>query len=107
MKTEDLKNIMQMAWRFWRTTRQAFAECLKLAWLNFNLKRRMAKEVVRFYFRKVDGSLREAWGTLRCDMVPAISSNDNRKKNDTVQTYFDTEKGEWRCFKRLNLCAVV
>lgn len=107
MKTEDLKNIMQMAWRFWRTTRQAFAECLKLAWLNFNLKRRMAKEVVRFYFRKVDGSLREAWGTLRSDVVPAISSNDNRKKNDTVQTYFDTEKGEWRCFKRLNLCAVV
>lgn len=107
MKTEDLKNIMQMAWRFWRTTRQAFAECLKLAWLNFNLKRRMAKEVVRFYFRKVDGSLREAWGTLRGDLVPAISSNDNRKKNDTVQTYFDTEKGEWRCFKRLNLCAVV
>lgn len=106
MKANDLKNIMSMAWRFWRTTRQAFGECLKLAWRNFNLKRRMATEVVRFYFRKIDGSLREAWGTLRSDIVPAISGNDQRKKNETIQVYFDTEKNEWRCFKLLNLAAL-
>ena len=106
MKTADLKNIMSMAWRFWRTTRQAFSECLKLAWRNFNLKRRMASEVVRFYFRKIDGSLREAWGTLRSDIVPAISGDNTRKKSETVQVYFDTEKNEWRCFKLLNLAAI-
>lgn len=106
MKTEDLKNIMQMAWRFWRTPRQAFAECLKLAWRNFNLKRRMAKEVVRFYFRKIDGSLREAWGTLRSDIVPSITGENSRKKSETVQVYFDTEKNEWRCYKLLNLAAI-
>ena len=106
MKTADLKIIMSMAWRFWRTTRQAFAECLKLAWRNFNLKRRMASEVVRFYFQKVDGSLREAWGTLRSDIVPTVSGNDTRKKSETVQVYFDTEKNEWRCYKLLNLAAI-
>jgi hypothetical protein len=106
MKANDLKNIMSMAWRFWRTTRQAFSECLKLAWRNFNLKRRMASEVVRFYFRKIDGSLREAWGTLRSDIVPAISGENSRRKNETVQAYFDTEKNEWRCFKMLNLAAI-
>lgn len=103
MKTTDLSNIMRMAWRFYYTTRRAFAECLKLAWRNFNLVRRMHTEVVRFYFRKVDGTLREAWGTLRTDLVPPVEGQDARKKNDTVQVYFDTEKNEWRCFKRLNL----
>ena len=58
MKPTDLSNIMCMAWRFYRTTRQAFGECLKLAWRNFNLVRNMHTEVVRFYFRKVDGTLR-------------------------------------------------
>lgn len=103
MKTTDLSTIMRLAWQFYRTTRRAFAECLKLAWRNFNLVRRMHSEVVRFYFRKVDGTLREAWGTLRNDLVPPVEGNDTRKKNDTVQVYFDTEKNEWRCFKRLNL----
>lgn len=103
MKTTDLSTIMRLAWQFYRTTRRAFAECLKLAWRNFNLVRRMHVEVVRFYFRKVDGTLREAWGTLRTDLVPPVEGNDTRKKNDTVQVYFDTEKNEWRCFKRLNL----
>ena len=99
MKSTDLSTIMRMAWRFYRTTRRAFAECLKLAWR----VRRMHTEVVRFYFRKVDGTLREAWGTLRTDLVPPVEGNDTRKKNDTVQVYFDTERQEWRCFKRLNL----
>ncbi|WP_322100888.1 SH3 beta-barrel fold-containing protein [Alistipes putredinis] len=63
----------------------------------------MHTEVVRFYFRKVDGTLREAWGTLRSDIVPPVEGNDTRKKNDTVQVYYDTERQEWRCFKRLSL----
>lgn len=52
MKPTALSNIMCMAWRFYRTTRQAFGECLKLAWRNFCLVRKMHTEVVRFYFRK-------------------------------------------------------
>lgn len=103
MKTTDLSTIMRLAWQFYRTTRRAFAECLKLAWRNFHLVCRMHSEVVRFYFRKVDGTLREAWGTLRTDLVPSVEGSDTRKKNDTVQVYFDTERQEWRCFKRLNL----
>ena len=79
MKTTDLSNIMCMAWRFYRTTRQAFGECLKLAWRNFNLVRKMHTEVVRFYFRKVDGTLREAWGTLRSDIVPPMVAIPARK----------------------------
>ena len=64
----------------------------------------MAAGVVRFYFQKVDGTTREAWGTLKSSLIPQPQRNgSDRKKNDTVQTYFDTEKQEWRCFKKLNL----
>ena len=89
MKTTDLSTIMRLAWQFYRTTRRAFAECLKLAWRNFNLVRRMHTEVVRFYYRKVDGTIREAWGTLRSDLVTPVEGKDTQN--------------EWRCFKRLNL----
>ena len=54
-----------------------------------------------FYFQKVDGSTREAWGTLRPDLIPP--TQHNRKSNDTVQIYFDTESHEFRCFKKFNL----
>nr|DAV59067.1 MAG TPA: hypothetical protein [Caudoviricetes sp.] len=94
---------MIMAWRFWHTTRRAFGDCLRLAWQNFKIVRRMQTDVVKFYFQKVDGSIREAWGTLREDIVSPVNGNPHHKKNDTVQVYFDTERQEWRCFKRLNL----
>lgn len=102
MKTTDLSTIMRMAWRFFHITGHVFAECLKQAWANFKLVAAMKKGVVRFYYQKVDGTRREAWGTLCESLIPA-TGNDDRKRNDTVQVYFDTERGEWRCYKRLNL----
>lgn len=105
MKTADLSRIMATAWRFFRITGQSFAECLKKAWANFKLVAAMRTRIVKFYFQKVDGSIREAYGTLRADLVPATTSDD-RKRNDTVQTYFDTEAQEYRCFKKLNLVSI-
>lgn len=106
MKKSDLRAIMQMAWQFVKRNGFTMAEALKAAWLNFKLKVAMAVRIVKFYFQKVDGSIREAYGTLRTDIMPATSGNDNRRKNDTVQVYFDTEVGEYRCFKRANLLRI-
>lgn len=103
MKTQDLSTIMRMAWRFFRITGAAFAECLKKAWANYKLVQKMHKGIVKFYFQKVDGSTREAWGTLDEKLIPPAKGDDHRKKNDTVQVYFDTEVQEYRCFKKLNL----
>jgi hypothetical protein len=70
------------------------------------LRLTMAIRIVKFYFQKVDGSIREAYGTLNTNVIPATTGNDNRKKNDTVQTYYDTERQEWRCFKKANLLSI-
>ena len=70
------------------------------------LKLQMKSKIVKFYFQKVDGSVREAYGTLNEKLMPAITGTDNRKKNDTVQTYFDTERQEFRCYKKANLLKI-
>lgn len=103
MKKTDLRSIMQMAWQFVKRNGMTLADALKKAWQVFKLKAQMMKGIVRFYFRKVDGSIREAYGTLRTDLMPEIKGEDNRRKNDTVQTYFDTERQEFRCFKLANI----
>lgn len=105
MKKQDLQNIMNTAWGFVRRNGFTLSEALKAAWANFKLKAKMSKGIVRFYFRKVDGTIREAWGTLASNLVPETKGT-NRKANPTIQNYFDTEKGDWRCYKTANLIAV-
>lgn len=106
MKRADLRAIMQLAWQFVKRNGIELAEALRKAWQVFKLKVQMAKGIVRFYFRKVDGTIREAYGTLKAELIPETKGNDNRKKNDSVQVYFDTEKQEFRCFKLANLVAL-
>lgn len=67
----------------------------------------MKSRIVKFYFQKVDGSIREAYGTLSLALIPPTSNGYPRQKNDTVQTYFDSEKLAWRCFKKANLINIV
>lgn len=106
MNKSDLRTIMQMAWQFVKRNGFTMSEALHAAWLNFKLKVAMAVRIVKFYFQKVDGSIREAYGTLRSDLIPEVKGDDKRKKNDTVQVYFDTEKQEFRCFKVANLVRI-
>ena len=100
-----LREVMQLAWQFVKKNGYSLSEALKVAWMNIKLKVQMKKRIVKFYFQKVDGSLREAFGTLSESVIPQTQSN-GRKMNDTCQVYFDTEKGEWRCFKRANLIRI-
>lgn len=98
----QLKEVMLTAWTFVKRNGFSMSEALKCAWANMKLKAAMKQRIVKFYFKKVDGSVREAYGTLKENLIPA-TSGDNRKKNDTVQVYFDTERQEYRCFKKANL----
>ena len=101
-----LHEVMSLAWQFVRKNGFTMSEALKCAWANMKLKLQMKSKIVKFYFQKVDGSVREAYGTLNEKLMPAIAGTDNRKKNDTVQTYYDTERQEFRCFKKANLLKI-
>lgn len=105
MSTErksTLAIIMRLAWQFVKRNGFTMSEALKCAWANIKLKMAMKERIVKFYFSKVDGSLREAYGTLKESLLPPTNGS-GRKANDTLQTYFDTEKREYRCFKKANL----
>lgn len=95
-----------LAWQFVRKNGYSMSEALKCAWANIKLKNAMKNKIVKFYFQKVDGSLREAYGTLNEKLMPAITGTDKRTKNDTVQVYFDTERQEFRCYKKANLIKI-
>ena len=98
----QLREVMNLAWQFVKKNGYTMAEALKCAWVNIKLRAALNKRICKFYFQKVDGSLREAYGTLKTELIPQ-TKGDERKRNDTVQVYFDTEKQEYRCFKKANL----
>lgn len=100
-RIETLRKVMRLAWQFVKKNGFTMSEALKEAWANIKLLAEMRKGIVKFYFVKVDGSKREAYGTLSESLVPAVSGE--RRTNNTCQTYFDTEKQAWRCFKKANL----
>ena len=107
MSTKNfLHEVMSLAWQFVRKNGFTMSEALKCAWANMKLKLQMKSKIVKFYFQKVDGAVREAYGTLNEKLMPTITGTDNRKKNDTVQTYFDTERQEFRCYKKANLLKI-
>ena len=81
------------------------SEALKVAWLNMKLKMQMKQKIVRFYYRKVSGEIREAFGSLQENLLPETQGT-GRKANCTLQTYFDTERQDWRCFKVANLVKI-
>lgn len=98
---ETLRKIMKLAWQFIKRNGFTLSEALKEAWANIKLVNAMHNGIVKFCFTKVDGSKREAYGTLSSEVIPPVGGE--RKNNDTCQVYFDTEKQAWRCFKKANL----
>ena len=97
-KRSKLSELFKMMWQFIRKNGYSRSEALKCAWANIKLRAAMKQRIVKFYFQKVDGSVREAFGTLKETLLPPTQGT-GRKANDTRQTYFDTEKQEYRCFK--------
>ena len=103
MRTREfLSSVMKLAWQFVKKNGMTMAEAMKVAWMNAKLRMAMRERIVKFYYQKVDGSIREAYGTLKEILIPA-TADSGRRKNDTVSTYYDTEREEWRCFKKANL----
>lgn len=103
-KRNQLREIMNLAWQMVKRNGYSMSEALKVAWVNIKLRALLSKKIVEFYFKKTDGTLRQAFGTLMSDKIP--ETKGMKKTADNCQVYFDTEKEEWRCFKKCNLIKI-
>lgn len=94
--------VFKLAWRFIKNNGYTLSEALKTAWVNVKLVAKMQKEVIKFYFKKLDGTIREAWGTLQQVMLPPVKGTGRQTPQD-LQLYYDTLKESYRCFKKAQL----
>jgi hypothetical protein len=67
------------------------------------------KGIVRFTYRKVDGTIREALGTRNLDIARdalsiCIPNPTSGRNNPTA--YYDLEKEDWRSFKAENVISI-
>jgi len=97
-----LVKVFTLAWQFVKRNGFTLSEALKTAWANIKLHTAMQTRIVKFYFRKVAGTTREAYGILQESVMPQTKGT-GRKPSDTLQTYYDTERQEFRSFKKANL----
>ena len=56
----------------------------------------------RVLLQKDRRTLRQAFGTLKEGLI-GETKGTGRKPNENLQVYWDTEKEEYRCFKKCNL----
>ena len=60
------------------------------------LKTKLRKGSVKFYFRKVGGELRIAMGTLDLSRIPSTGQPKGGVGPARCTSYYDLEKGVWR-----------
>lgn len=102
MKKEDLRQIMCDAWRISKEYKVSISDGLKISWANFKLKNRLKNGVVSFEYKKKNGEIRKAIGTLKSELLP-MTKGTGTAKSDKVQTYYDIEKQSFRCYTKAML----
>ena len=84
----------------------AMVDCNKLEELIDQLRSR----VVRFSYRKADGSVREAIGTLKPSILDKLvcetKSGRCKSSRSNQVTYYDLDCEDWRCFNPENFISM-
>lgn len=100
-----MREVMRRAWQLVKVYGFSMAEAMKQSWKVLKLKEALKKGVVKFYYQKLNGEIRTAWGTLKEGLIPETKGTE-RKKNESLITYFDNEKQAYRSFKVANLIKI-
>ncbi|MBE7401413.1 DUF2693 domain-containing protein [Bacteroides fragilis] len=101
----QMRELMKQAWMLVKVYGFSMAEAMKKAWQVLKLKAALKKGVVKFYYQKLNGENRTAWGTMKEDLIPKTKGME-RKRNESIITYFDNEKQAYRSFKVANLIKI-
>lgn len=72
------------------------------------LKKLLKAGVVEFSYKKKDGSVRKAKGTLKDEFLPETDKDDERKKNLSKDCfyYYDLKRDDFRCFLKDNFIEI-
>ena len=72
------------------------------------LKKLLKAGVVEFSYKKKDGSVRKAKGTLKDELLPETDKDDERKKNLSKECfyYYDLKRDDFRCFLKDNFIEI-
>lgn len=97
MKTKLFKTAWAIRARF-----ASFAEALTHAWKVIKLQAKLKAGHASFTFKKVDGSIRKAVGTLS-EIPMSLQPKGVKPANHAVLNFFDVELQEWRSAKVENL----
>ena len=100
-----MREVMRRAWMLVKVYGFSMAEAMKQSWLVLKLKEALKKGVVKFMYTKLDGTVRTAWGILKEGLIPETKGTE-RKKNESLITYFDNEKQAYRSLKIANLIKI-
>lgn len=69
----------------------------------------LSSDIVRFRYRKLDGSVRDAYGTRDPELIAVNSempSGGGGSSRAGTFAYFDMEKHGWRCFRYENIMGI-
>ena len=94
---EDAKRINEI-------TGRPMAECKKTALSIAECVKQMKEHIVEFYFKKKDGTLRQAFGTLQDEIILPILNDPSHHggTNPELVTYYDTKVQQFRSFRKEN-----
>lgn len=91
--------VMKAAWETLRKHKaSSFAEALHKAWQAYKLKAKMALGVVKFVFRKTNGEIRNAVGTLAKNLYQYEAKGTGHAAPACTIRYWDVEKKAFRSF---------
>ena len=96
------RELFKSAWQLVKTLGISISEALKKSWKAYKLKLNLQKGKVRFKFKKKSGEIREAYGTLKSDLIN-YEFKGSTKENFSTIAYWDLDSKGFRSFKLENL----
>lgn len=101
---EVRSQVMSLAWKFIKFQMMNKSEAMRLAWMNVNLKRNLFNRTCVFNFKKADGTVRHAVGTMTSDVLAKIQGK--REASPAVTVFYDKEKESFRSFRKERLLSI-
>lgn len=96
--------LMKAAWTVLRKKEaETISEALKKAWRAYKLKAKMSIGVVSFTFKKANGEIRKAVGTLASSLFNYEYKGTGNEGPTSCIRYWDVEKKAFRSFKVASL----